>query len=145
MKLLIVVSVVSALCTTPTLALENCDLFPQTHDIAKRLACLQRNIVTLQKQIEMRLVQGGEWRCLSPGGTAPKECAFIKFEHEFKTPPRVFVGFTQIGAKGPGAAVSEQSIMATKVTTQGFTPLLSTMVGLSSGGTWIAIGEAKGD
>jgi len=144
MRLLTIVSVGTALWSTSCLALENCDLLSETQDIAKRLACLQRNNVTLQKQIDMRLIQAGEWRCLSPG-PAPKECAFIKFEREFKKAPQVFVGFNQIGAKGPGATVSEQSILATNVTTQGFTPLLSTTVGLSSGGTWTAIGEAKGD
>jgi hypothetical protein len=126
-----------------TFALEDCNLITETKDIDKRLACLQRNDVALQKQIDVQLIQIGEWRCTSPGGTAATECAVIKFEHEFKKPPRVVIGLNKVAAKSSGANVLEQNVGVTNVTTTGFRPVLTTNVELSSGGNWIALGESK--
>jgi H-type lectin domain len=144
MKLLTLVSAAVMLSSASvSFALEDCDAITETKDIAKRLACLQRNNTALQRQIDLELVQIGEWRCTSPGGTAGTECAEIKFEREFKKPPRVVIGFNKVAAKSSGANVLEQTVDVTNVTTTGFKPVLSTNVQLSTGGNWTALGESK--
>jgi hypothetical protein len=144
MKLVTLVSAAVMLgSASVSFALEDCDLITATQDIGKRFACLQRNNAALQRQIDLQLVQIGEWRCTSPGGTAATECAAIKFEREFKKPPRVVIGFNKVAAKSSGADVLEHTVGETNVTTTGFKPILSTNVQLSTGGNWTALGESK--